>query len=134
MTDPTTIPAAAPSDGVEQAKHNLEAVVGQAIEFARRDDWSGAEATLHACFRTMPREALPQLYIACVELAVRLLPAGSARAQAGPRALTSPPPPPAGPRLLARSDPALDYAHAVLTALRGRLTAAPALVRVRQAS
>ena len=115
---------------------SLETAVAQAVALARRGDWTGAEAALHNCLRTVPPAELPRAYIACVELIARLTPAGDlpvlrVQVPAGPRAVgpAVPPAAPGRPRLLSRSDPALDYAHAVLTALRSRLAARPGPAR-----
>jgi hypothetical protein len=133
MAGPTTIrnradgltltpSASAPS---EDAAVSLEQGIGEAIAFVLRGDWAQAEHTIHAFLQGVPREALAQTYIACLDLVARHL--AAMPPTLGPRALVTGPP--ARPRLLARPDPALDYAYAVLTALRGRLTTGTSAVR-----
>ena len=136
MAAPTTIhcraygrtPTTSEIEAPAVATVSLEQAVGEAIAFVLRDDWAQAEHTLHTCLKDVPREALAQTYIVCLDLVARHL--ATIPPAAGPRAVVAGPP--ARPRLLLRPDPALDYAHAVLVALRGRLaTGAPA---IRQAS
>jgi hypothetical protein len=113
---------------------SLESALTGAVALALGGDWSGAERVVDACLREVPVEGLPHAYIAAVDLVARLLTAAPAAAGPGPIApvvrISSAVAPSPGPRLLASSDPALNYAHAVLTALRGRLTGVqPAPVR-----
>ena len=108
----------------------------EAIAQALTGDWLAAEQTVHACLSALPTAALPQAYIACVALLPRLIPAcpvGEWLGSAVPVASgTECPASRDIPRLFAVRDPALDYAHAVLTAVSGRL--ATLVAPARQAS
>jgi hypothetical protein len=120
----------APVDAAAEATESLESAIAAAVAFARRGDWAAAEAAIYRVLAAVPREDLPRAYIACVDLVAGLdaavpptpLAAGRARRRAVPAEPR--------PRLLARADPAVDYAHAVVTALRGRLNGTrPTLTR-----
>ena len=124
-------PIAPNRDDFDPAGARLEGAVERAIGLARRGDWSEAEDALLTGLRTVPPAMLPRAYIACVEAIARLSALGGPPAASRPRAVVpvSPSAEPTRPRLLVRSDPALDYAHAVLTALRARLLGRPSQVR-----
>jgi hypothetical protein len=110
----------------------LRSTLIETIEWARRGAWSEAEHVLHTALSAVAPEALPQIYIICVEMTSALL--AEARHRISRSAEPSRPMRSPGevsrPRSLPKSDPALNYAHAIVTALRQRLGGAePAPVR-----
>ena len=134
MTHPVRTPNPEPLVPTDPAVDlPVQPALTEAITQALTGDWAAAERTVHACLSTLPTAALPQAYIACVALLPRLVsacPAGEWLDSALPGASgTGWPASPDIPRLFAVRDPALDYAHAVLTALRGRLATLAAPVR-----
>jgi hypothetical protein len=113
----------------------LRATLMETIQLARRGAWTEAEQVLHAALSAVAPEALPHVYIACVELVPTLLNEPTRRE--GPAADPSRPDWATieAPRSRARpgADPALNYAHAIVTALRLRLESAER-PRIKQAS
>jgi hypothetical protein len=107
----------------------------ETIRLARQGAWAEAEGVLHEALSAVAAAALPRVYIACVDLVPVLLAESHSRETPGPNS--------ARPTWTAASlprtrsfpgaDPALNYTHAIITALRLRLTA-PESRGVRQAS
>ena len=130
---PAAAKVAGEGDGADEPV--LRATLMETIHLARQGAWAEAEHLLHAALSAVAPEALPHVYIACVELVPTLLSEPARRA--GPSAETSR----SGwaaveaprPRSLSGTDPALNYAHAIVTALRLRLESTEPS-RVRQAS
>jgi hypothetical protein len=128
-----SIKVAGERDGADESA--LRATLIETIRLARQGAWSEAEQGLHAALSAVAPEALSHVYIMCVELMPTLLSESARRegsvvetSRTGRTTVEL-----ARPRVRLGTDPALNYTHAILTALRFRLVAAEP-PRARQAS
>jgi hypothetical protein len=124
-----------PGSASRAEERALRPILIQTIHLARQGRWIEAEELLHGALTAIAPETLPQVYIACVDLVPALLAdpflhEAAFVDPARPSWSVSDTP---RPRPFPGAGPALNYAHAIVTALRLRLTT-PESKDVRQAS